>query len=82
LVKANEQCAEMFPRSFRFGVSADDEFLLLMQLNLDPCSASLSGLVPGTGAFTDQTFKPEFITVFFGVFVSQKAKKKITTLQP
>ena len=59
LVKADEQRAEIFPRAFGFGVSADDELLLQMQLDLDPCSAAFSGLIPGTGAFTNQPFQSE-----------------------
>jgi len=39
-VKANEQRAKRFPRSFRFCVPADDEFLLLMKLELYPCSVA------------------------------------------
>ena len=31
-----------------------------MQLNLDPSSGALPGLIPGTGALTNQTFGPEF----------------------
>jgi hypothetical protein len=34
-VKPDQQRAEMFPRPFRFGVSADDRLLLQMQLDLD-----------------------------------------------
>jgi hypothetical protein len=59
-VKADQERAEIFPRPFRFGVSADDEFLLLMKLEFDPCSAALSGLIPGTAAFTNQTLKSQF----------------------
>jgi hypothetical protein len=40
-------------------VQSDDKFLFLMELNLDPRSAALSGLISGTAAFTNQTLKPE-----------------------
>jgi hypothetical protein len=50
----------MLPSSCRFCVSADDEFLLLMELELDPCSAAFSGLISRAAAFTNQTFKSEF----------------------
>jgi hypothetical protein len=43
-VKANEQCAEVFPRPFRLGISADHEFLFLVELDLDPYSGPSSGL--------------------------------------
>jgi hypothetical protein len=52
-VEANKQRAKILTRAFRLGVSADNKFLLLMELELDPSSAALSGLKPGTGAFTD-----------------------------
>ena len=39
------------------GVSADDEFLLLVKLDLDPGAGAFSGLIFGTAALTDQTFE-------------------------
>jgi hypothetical protein len=33
-----------------------------MELKLDARSASLPGLIPGTGALTNQTFEPEFVS--------------------
>jgi hypothetical protein len=63
-VETNKQRAKMFPRSFGFGVAADHEFLLLVELHLDPRSASLSCLVPGTAALTNQTFKSKFASPF------------------
>ena len=47
-VKAHKQRAKILSRPFRFGVSADNKFLLLMELDFDPCSGALSGLIPGT----------------------------------
>ena len=47
-VKANQQSAEMFPRPFGLGKSADNEFLLLVELDLDPCSGAFAGFVTGT----------------------------------
>ena len=61
-VEANKQRAKILSRAFRLGVSADNKFLLLMELDFDPCSGALSGLIPGTAAFTNQTFKPEFVS--------------------
>jgi hypothetical protein len=49
-VEANKQRAKIFSGTFRLGVSADDEFLLLIQLKLDPCSAAFAGLIPGANA--------------------------------
>jgi hypothetical protein len=37
-------------------------FLLLMELELDPSSAALSGLIPGAKAFANQAFKSEFLS--------------------
>jgi len=59
-IKTHEQRAKIFPRSFRFRVPADDEFLLQMQLDFDPRSRAPSGLIPRTGALTDQAFQPKF----------------------
>jgi hypothetical protein len=61
-VKTNKQRAKILSRSFRLGVSANDEFLFLMELKLDPSSAGLSSLILGTAALTDQTFEPEFVS--------------------
>jgi hypothetical protein len=49
----------MFSGPFRFGITTNYEFLLFMELNLDPCSASFPGLVSGIGALTDQAFKSQ-----------------------
>lgn len=57
-IGANKQRTKIFLRSFRFGGSADNEFLFLVQLDLDPCSAALTGLILGTAAFADQTSRP------------------------
>jgi len=43
----------MLSSAFRFGVSADNKFLLLMELELDPWSGALSGLISGTTTFTN-----------------------------
>jgi hypothetical protein len=58
-VKANEQGAEMLSRPFRFGVTANDEFLLFMELDFDPCSGLFPGFVSRVGALTDQAFKSQ-----------------------
>jgi hypothetical protein len=50
-VKTDKQRAEIFPAAFRMGISADHEFLLKMQLELDPGASPFPGFVPGTGAF-------------------------------
>jgi len=47
----------MLPSPFGFGISADDEFLLQVELDFDPCSGALSGLISGAAAFANQTFK-------------------------
>jgi len=52
-VKANEQRAETFPRPFGFGISANHEFLLLVELDLDPCPGAFPGFVTGTASFAD-----------------------------
>jgi hypothetical protein len=44
--------------TLRFGVSADDEFLLLVEFDFDPCSSAFSRLIPGAAAFTNQTSSP------------------------
>ena len=59
-VEADKQCAEELTRPFRLGVSPDDKFLLQMQLYLDPCSGTLSRLIPGTGSFTNQISSPSW----------------------
>jgi hypothetical protein len=61
----------MFPSAFRFGVSANDEFLLQVELDFDPCSGAFSGLISGTAAFANQAFKsqfPSFAQKLFDVF--------------
>ena len=44
----------MFPGAFEFSISADDELLLQVELDLNPRSGACAGLVLGTAAFTDQ----------------------------
>ena len=60
-VKTDKQRAEIFPAAFRIGIPADHELLLKMQLELDPGAGPFPGFVPGTGAFTNQTFEPKFL---------------------
>jgi hypothetical protein len=43
----------MLSGAFRLGISADDEFLLQMQLDFDLCSGALSGFILGTTALAD-----------------------------
>jgi hypothetical protein len=59
--KANEQGAEILADLFRFGISADHELLLFVELDFDPCSSAPPGLVPGTAAFSDQAFESHFL---------------------
>ena len=47
LVVADENCAEMFARPLRRGVSANDEFLFVDAFEFDPCAASPAGFVNG-----------------------------------
>jgi hypothetical protein len=71
-----EQGAEMFPRPFPLGTSADHKFLLLVELDLDPSSRAFPGLVSGIAAFTDQTLKseyPGFFQKLFNVFAAAGA---------
>ena len=49
--------AKMLSSPFGFGVSADNEFLLLVEFDFDPCSGALSGLIPGAAAFANQAFE-------------------------
>ena len=49
----------MFPEAFGFGVPADHELLLQVELDLDPRSRSFASLVPGAAAFADQPLKSE-----------------------
>jgi len=42
--------AEMFPTTFGVGVSADHEFLLQAEFDLNPSSRAFADLVPGTAA--------------------------------
>jgi len=44
----------MFPEAFGFGVPADHELLLQVELDLDPRSRSFASLVPGAAAFADK----------------------------
>jgi hypothetical protein len=46
----------MFSGPFRFGITTNYEFLLFMELDLDPCSGSFSGFVSRIGALADQAF--------------------------
>ena len=59
-IKTHQQRAKMFPASFGVGVSADDEFLLLVEFDFDPRSGALSGLIPGSTPFANQAFKAQF----------------------
>jgi hypothetical protein len=43
-VEAHQQRTKILTRPFRVGVSANDEFLLSMELNLDPNSGSVASL--------------------------------------
>ena len=52
----------MFAGPFRFGITADREFLLSTELNFDPCSGSFPGFVLGTPALADQAFKSYFLS--------------------
>src|SRR5258706_8178782 len=76
LVAADQQRAKMFSAAFRIGVAANDHFLLLEQLDLDPGSASFAGLINGILAFPNQAFKPESARVFeqFGGIAFQRSR--------
>jgi hypothetical protein len=63
-VEDHQQSAKILSRPLRLGVATNDEFLLLMEFNLDPSSGAPSGLIPGTGALTNQTFEPKFASPF------------------
>jgi len=39
--KTHKQRTKMLPSPFGFGISADDEFLLQVELDFDPCSGAL-----------------------------------------
>jgi hypothetical protein len=56
-LKASEQGAKMSPRPFRLGISAGHEFLLIVELDFDPCSGAFAGFVTGAATFADQAFK-------------------------
>jgi len=52
-VEANKQRAKILTRPLRLGVFADNKFLLLMEVELEPCSGAFSGFIPGATAFTN-----------------------------
>jgi hypothetical protein len=52
----------MFPEAFGFGVLADHELLLQVELDLDSRSRSFASLVPGAAAFADQPSSPSVRT--------------------
>jgi hypothetical protein len=49
----------MLSSPFGFAVPADDEFLLLVEFDFDPCSGALSGLILGAAAFANQAFESQ-----------------------
>src|SRR5205085_3825824 len=59
LVIANQNRPEMFPRPSGRGVTANDEFLLVERLQLDPYSAPAAGLVDGSALLADDSFKAD-----------------------
>jgi hypothetical protein len=61
----------MFSGSFGIGVSANDELLLKVKLDLDLGARPLACLIPGAATFADQTLEAEFLSPaqkFFNVF--------------
>jgi hypothetical protein len=52
--EAHQQRTKILPTAFRFSVAANDEFLLLVELDLDPCAGAFSRLIFGAPAFADQ----------------------------
>ena len=61
----HKQRTKMLPSPFGFGISADDGFLLQVELDFDPCSGALAGLISGAAAFANQTFKSQFPSFAF-----------------
>jgi hypothetical protein len=53
----DKQSAEVFAAAFGRGVAADDELLLLGQLDFDPGTAAPAGLVERIRSFGDQAFQ-------------------------
>lgn len=57
IINSDEQGTEVVSTAGRFGITADDKFLLLKDLEFDPCTAALAGFVERGIAFANQTFQ-------------------------
>ena len=56
LLEADEKRAEVFPRTSRRRISADDEFLLVHALQFDPRPAAPSRFINGVALLPDDPF--------------------------
>src|SRR5262249_11315700 len=58
IIVAHDQCAERLPAA-PSRVSANDELLLVANLELDPCAAALVGFVAGVGELSHDALQVE-----------------------
>src|SRR6266480_7921762 len=77
-VIAHEDRSEMFTRSLRRSVSADDEFLLADTFELDPCSASAAGFVNRLALLADKSFEAAPLHFIEQLFCVSADRARIT----